>query len=220
MKLLLDYFPLAVFVGIYFWSGVEEPMYPAVQGLIVASVIQTVGVRLITGKFEQLHLWILGITIVLGGMTLAFRDPVFVQWKASGVAWLTALVLLYSQLIAKKPLIQKLMSSAFEDENIEVPEKAWSQINYSWPIGYTLFGFLNLYVAFNYSEAFWVKFKLFGLMGMTLLLIGFTIYTLSPYLMEAEESEQTEESQESQPDSNRESPVSKLANENANNKEA
>jgi intracellular septation protein len=29
-------------------------------------------------------------------------------------------------------------------------------------------GALNLYVAFNFDEATWVNFKLFGLMGLTL----------------------------------------------------
>jgi len=189
MKLLVDYFPLIVFVGIYFYSGVEQPMYPAVQGLIVASLIQTVVARLLTGKFEKLHLWILGLTLVLGGMTLLFRDPLFVQWKASVVAWVTALFLLYRQLLSKKPLIQGMMQNALEEDGatFEVPDPTWKAINYSWPVGYGLFGFLNLYVAFNFSEAFWVKFKLFGLLAMTVLLLAFTIYKLFPYIPKDED---------------------------------
>ncbi|TQV71598.1 septation protein IspZ [Aliikangiella marina] len=194
MKLLLDYFPIIIFVGIYFWSGAEQPMYPAVQGLIVASFIQTIGVRILTGKFEKLHLWILGLTVVLGGMTLVFRDPLFVQWKASAVLWLTAVVLLYSQLVMKKPLIQQLFTSALEDEEIDVPDKVWAQVNYAWPLVNFIFGFINLYVAFNFSEAFWVKFKLFGIFGMTFVLIGFTIYKLFPFILEAEKQKEIEES--------------------------
>ncbi len=191
MKLLFDYLPIAVFVGIYFYSNSETPMYPAVQGLIVASIIQTIGSRLLTGKFEKLHLWVLLVTIVFGGMTLAFRDPAFVQWKASVVLWLTAGVFLFRQFVHKKYLIQDMMQAAI-DEKLNVPKKTWMSVNLMWPIGYILFGFINLYVAFNFSEAFWVKFKLFGLFGFTLSLLIFTIVKLYPYLS-LEGEDKTEE---------------------------
>lgn len=32
-------------------------------------------------------------------------------------------------------------------------------------------GVLNLYVAFNYSEQAWVKFKLFGMLGLTVIFV-------------------------------------------------
>ena len=197
MKFFLDFFPLAIFVGIYFFSGAENPMHAAVIGLIIASFIQTIGTRLITGKFEKLHLWILLLTVVLGGMTLLFRDPLFIQWKATAVAWLTALVFLYRQLISKKPIIQSMMEKAFSEDDkgestaepsIQIPDSTWKSINYSWPIGYLLFGFLNLYVAFNFSEAFWVKFKLFGLLAMTLVLFAFTLYKIFPFIPKESEA--------------------------------
>lgn len=200
MKLFLDFFPLVVFVGIYFYSGSENPMYPAVQGLMIAAVIQTIGTRLLTGKFEKLHLWILLVTLVLGAMTLAFRDPAFVQWKASVVVWMFAAVFLFRQFVSKKLLIQEMLSAALEEE-MEVPESVWKTINMSWPIGYTLFGFLNLYVAFEFSEAFWVKFKLFGLMGLTVVLLIFTMTKLFPYFPEEKESEKTTEQKKTPADS-------------------
>lgn len=190
MKFLLDFFPLIVFVGVYSYSGAEHPMYPAVQGLMIASVIQTVGTRLITGKFERLHLGLLVITLVLGTLTLVFRNPAFLFWKASVVVWITAAVFLYTQFISKKPLIQKMMEPIIEDA--EVPSSIWFSINLSWPIANILFGFINLYVAFNFDEAFWVKFKLFGLLGLTLSLVAFSIFKLFPYIpMEEENNNET-----------------------------
>ncbi|MGX5173824.1 inner membrane-spanning protein YciB [Aliikangiella sp. IMCC44653] len=180
MKLFFDYLPIIAFVGIYFYIDSDTPLYPAVQGLMVASVIQTIGARLITGKFEKLHLWMLVVTLVFGALTLAFRAPEFVQWKASIVVWIMAAVFLFRQLVQKKYLIKDLLKAAL-DEGLSVPEKVWRQTNLIWPIGYFLFGFLNLYIAFNFSEAFWVKFKLFGLMGLTFALMAFTIYKLFPY---------------------------------------
>lgn len=192
MKFFLDFFPLAIFVGIYTYSSAEQPMYPAVQGLMVAVVIQTIGTRLLTGEFEKLHLWVLAITLVFGALTLIFRDPAFVQWKASIVVWLTAAVFAFRQLISKKLLIKEMMQSIVEELE-EVPEKIWKKINLSWPIAYVIFGFVNLYIAYNFSEAFWVKFKLFGLLALTFSLLIYTIYQLYPYFPEEseEESEKT-----------------------------
>ena len=193
MKLLLDFFPLVIFVGIYFYSSAEQPMYPAVQGLMVAAVIQTIGSRLLTGKFEKLHLWMLAITIVFGVMTLVFRNPAFVQWKASVVVWLMAAIFLFRQLVSKKLLIQEMMQATM-DEKLDIPENVWRTINISWPIGYILFGILNLYVAFSFSEAFWVKFKLFGLMGLTFSLLIYTMVKIFPYFPTEDEETDTNES--------------------------
>ncbi|PCI73295.1 MAG: hypothetical protein COB38_00940 [Gammaproteobacteria bacterium] len=181
MKLLLDFFPIAIFVGIYSWSSDPHPMYPAVQALMIATVIQNIATRLITGKFEKLHLWTLVITLIFGTMTLVFRDPAFIFWKASILVWATSLVFVYRQFVLKKILLKELFSKAI-DEEMEVPESIWKSLNILWSSAYFLFGFLNIYIAYEYSEAFWVKFKLFGLMGLNLILLGYIMYKIFPYM--------------------------------------
>ncbi|PHS12740.1 MAG: hypothetical protein COA86_18005 [Kangiella sp.] len=181
MKLLLDFFPIAIFVGIYSWSSDPHPMYPAVQALMIATVIQNIATRLITGKFEKLHLWTLVITLIFGTMTLVFRDPAFIFWKASILVWATSLVFIYRQFVLKKILLKELFSKAI-DEEMEVPESIWKSLNILWSSVYFLFGFLNIYIAYEYSEAFWVKFKLFGLMGLNLVLLGYIMYKIFPYM--------------------------------------
>ncbi|MET1253796.1 inner membrane-spanning protein YciB [Aliikangiella maris] len=203
MKIFLDFFPILVFVGIYFYSGVKDPMQPAVIGLIIASAIQTVGSRLLTGKFEKLHLWTLLITSVFGAMTVVFHDAAYVQWKASILVWVMAGIFLYRQFILNKLFIKEMLSAAIE-ENLDVPENIWKKINLIWPVGYILFGFLNLYIAFNFSEAFWVKFKLFGLMGLTLTLVIYTISKIFPYIPKEESNQQTDFSEKTSPNKSNE----------------
>jgi len=181
MKFFLDFFPIAIFVGVYAFYDAEQPMYPAVIALMAATIVQNIGTKLLTGKFEKLHVWTLLITLVAGSLTLIFRDPAFIFWKASVLVWVTALVFLYRQHILDKILLEEMLTKTF-DEPIEVPRKLWRQLNHIWAASYTLFGFLNLYVAYNYSEAFWVKFKLFGLMGLNILLIVFIMSKIFRYL--------------------------------------
>jgi len=194
MKFFLDFFPIVVFVGVYVLSGDEKPMYPAVMALMAATVIQNIGTRLLTGKFEKLHLWTLVITLIFGTMTLIFRDPAFIFWKASILVWVTALVFLYRQHILKKILLKEMLTKAI-DEEITVPDSFWGKLNHIWALSYTVFGFLNLYIADQFSEAFWVQFKLWGLMGLNFILLGYIMYKIYPYLPLEEVEANSEENQ-------------------------
>jgi intracellular septation protein len=186
MKFFLDFFPIVIFVGVYVLSGDEQPMYPAVMALMAATVVQNIGTKLLTGKFEKLHLWTLIITLVFGTMTLIFRDPAFIFWKASVLVWVTAIVFLYRQHFLDKILLQEMLSKAV-DEPIDAPKQLWAKLNHIWAFSYATFGFINLYVAFNYSEASWVQFKLFGLMALNLLLLIYIMFKIYPYLPLEEE---------------------------------
>jgi intracellular septation protein len=53
-------------------------------------------------------------------------------------------------------------------KEIRVPEPAWASLNWSW-VGFSSpWASLNLYVAFNFEESTWVKFKLVGGAGLML----------------------------------------------------
>jgi intracellular septation protein len=62
-------------------------------------------------------------------------------------------------------------------EHIQLPAKVWFKLNIAWIIFFIGSGIANLYVAFNFDEATWVNFKLFGLLGLTIVfVVGQTIY--------------------------------------------
>jgi intracellular septation protein len=62
------------------------------------------------------------------------------------------------------------MESASTDTEtaIELESKEWNSLNLAWVIFFIVGGALNIYVAYSYPESTWVKFKLFGLIGLTL----------------------------------------------------
>jgi intracellular septation protein len=107
------------------------------------------------------------IITVFGGATLILKDPTFIQWKPSILYWLFATGLLTSQWLFNKNPIRKLM-----EKQIQLPDTVWAKLNFGWAMLFTALGFLNLYVAFNYSQDTWVDFKLFGITGI---MFGFII---------------------------------------------
>ena len=54
---------------------------------------------------------------------------------------------------------------------LQVPRSVWLRVNLMWVGVFLLSGVANLYVAFNYSTETWVDFKVFGLIGATLVFV-------------------------------------------------
>ena len=185
MKFLLDFFPVVLFFIVYKFFGDIPPqwiepvnqlpfvsidpneskdaIYFATLTIIVATIIQNIGHWLLFKKLEKMHIISLGILLAFGTLTLAFKDPLFIKWKVSIFNWVFAAVIIGSQFIGKKPLIERMMSHA-----IETPKQIWKRVNFGWGLFFTFVGFVNIYVAYNYSEEAWVDFKLFGVLGMTI----------------------------------------------------
>jgi intracellular septation protein len=173
MKFLFDLFPILLF----FLAYKLYDIYVATAVAIAAAFLQTGLYWLKHRKFETMHLVTLAILIVFGGLTLILRDPVFIKWKPTVVNWLFGLVFLGSRYIGRRTLVERMMSHA-----ISVPAPIWQKLNWAWTLFFIAIGLVNLYVAYNYSEAAWVNFKLFGMVGLTLVFVFIQAFYLSRYM--------------------------------------
>jgi intracellular septation protein len=66
---------------------------------------------------------------------------------------------------------------------ITLERALWSKLNLMWIGFFVLMGAVNLYVAYHYDESTWVNFKLFGILGMTLVFVviqGFWLASKMP----------------------------------------
>jgi len=160
MQLLIDFFPIIVFFAVYKISG----MYAATGAIIVAMAAQ-IGYQWLRHRKVSMMLLVSGLLVaLLGGITLAFRDPLFIQWKPTVVNWLFAAAFLGSQLFGDKTLTERIMGHA-----LELEASLWRQLNLMWVANFLLLGAANLFVVYHYDEATWVNFKLFGMVGLSLL---------------------------------------------------
>ena len=124
------------------------------------------------------------IVWIFGGLTLFYHDKMFIQWKPTILNWLMSAALIGSHYFAKRNFVQRMLGS-----QLKLPDKIWVRLNFGWAIGFFLAGVANLYVAFNYSEAFWVNYKLIGGTAITLAYIGImiTYLVLGGYLKTEED---------------------------------
>jgi intracellular septation protein len=174
-KFLFDLFPVILFFVAYKFFGI----FTATAVAIVATIAQIIYSKIRHGKVEKMLLVSGAIIGVLGGVTLLLHDKTYIMWKPTVLYWVLAATLMISNLFFKKNFIQQMMTKM-----IDAPTPIWSKLNFAWAIFLILLGFLNLYVAFNYTENAWVNFKLFGVTSlMFIFIIGQTL-ALKKYLIE------------------------------------
>ncbi len=181
MKLLFDFFPVVLFFVAYKMYG----FFVGTAVAIGATFLQVGLFWLRHRRFETTHLVVLAIVTLFGGATLLLDDPIFFKWKPTVAYWLFAAAFLGSQFIGSKSITERMMSHA-----VQAPSAVWTRLNLAWVVFFALMGLLNIYVAYNFSEDTWVNFKLFGILGLTLLFVLGQGVVLARYMDEAEAPEE------------------------------
>jgi intracellular septation protein len=137
--------------------------------------------RALDGRWEKRSLWTLVAVVVFGGATLVLRDQTFIQWKPTIFNWGLALVFAGFQLFGERNLLERTLG-----QQLSLPATVWRQVNLLWIGNFTVVGALNLYVAYRFSESFWVSYKLYSAIGFTLVLTLLTGLIMGPHLRESE----------------------------------
>ena len=194
MKQIFELIPLILFFIAFKMDGETysllnfsyefDGIYSATAILMAATAIQVVLTRIITGKVEKQLLWLFGIIVVAGSATLILRNDIFIMWKPTVFNWGLALVLLGGMFLGKKSLLEKMLG-----QQIQLPAAAWLRLNQVWIANFLIVGSLNLYVAYNFSQAAWVNYKLYSSIGFTLVLMIITMIIVVPHIKDkADES--------------------------------
>jgi intracellular septation protein len=162
MKLLFDFFPILLFFIAYKFAGI----YVATAIAIITSFVQVAYHFIRYRRFENMQLLTLVLIAVLGGATIWLHDEMFIKWKPTVINWVLAILFFTSHWIGKQPLIKRLMQ-----DHVELPNTVWRRLNFSWIGFFFLTGLANLYVVYNFDTDTWVNFKLFGILGLTLIFV-------------------------------------------------
>ena len=159
MKQFIEFIPLIVFFAVYKFYDI----YTATGALVVVTGLQLLYSWLRYRRVEKMQLFTFVLVGFFGGLTVFFHDDAFIKWKVTVINMLFALALLIGRYGFGKNLIKQMLA-----KELQAPDRVWDNVNLGWVGFFTLCGLLNLYVAFNLSQEMWVNFKVFGLLGMTL----------------------------------------------------
>jgi intracellular septation protein len=170
MKQFFEFVPIVVFVITYFFTDI----YYATGALMIAVTLQVGAMRVAGREIGHQLMVTFWLSLVFGGLTLLYQDKTFIQWKPTILNWLLACALFGSHFIGDRNLVQRML-----DAQMTLPSRIWAHLNFGWVGGFALAGILNLYVAYNFSESFWVSYKLIGGFGLTLLYVLATVAYLA-----------------------------------------
>lgn len=168
MKFFYDLLPVILFFVAYKMYDI----FVATAVAIIATLAQIAIVYLKHRKLEKMLVFNGLMISILGGLTILLKDKYFIMWKPSVIYWAFALALLFADQFFNRNLVQLALGKQMELSRI-----VWKKINIFTALFFIFLGFVNLFVAYNYSENTWVNFKLFGLTGLLFLyMIAIAIY--------------------------------------------
>ena len=159
MRHLAEYAPLALFLLVFFLKDI----YWATSALMLSYSLGMFYLWRIDGKLSGMHKGTLAFILVLGMLTVIFRNEKFIQWKPTIANWAFAVAFLYTHKYSAQPLVKSLFGKA-----VKLKDQDWLNLSLMWVVFFSVVGIANLYVAYNFSMTAWVQFKVFGLLGATL----------------------------------------------------
>jgi len=184
-QLLVDVGPLIVFFAANFFAPVPPALkiFVATGAFMAAMVAAMIYSALRFGKISPM-LWFSGVlVVVMGGVTLWLHDETFIKMKPT-IYYVFVSALLGFGLIADKPLLKRVLGTAYPG----LDEEGWRKLTRNWAIFFLFLAALNEAVWRNSSTDFWVGFKLWGAIPLTFLFAAANIPMLLKHGLNSEEA--------------------------------
>lgn len=174
LKMVLELGPLVVFFLANSYGDRLAEMFPVLQALggkifvgtaflMVAMLISQTISLLVLRHIAVMPLITLGFVLVMGALTLWLQDDMFIKMKPTIVNCIFGVALL-GGLVFGKSLLAYVFGSAFG-----LDEEGWRKLTLRWGIFFFVLAALNEVVWRNFSSDFWVAFKVWGTMPLTML---------------------------------------------------
>jgi len=172
IKFITDFGPLLIFFYFYKKYGINEAILP----LIIATLIATGILYFLEKKIPKIPIIGAALVAIFGGLTLYFDDKIFFYMKPTIVNILFAGILFIGNFFLKKNLLKSLLETS-----IKLEDQGWEILNQRWTLFFIFLAILNELVWRTQSEDFWVKFKVFGIIPITLIFTMFQINLINKY---------------------------------------
>lgn len=169
VRMAIELGPLVVFFLLnskadsIFGNAEAQNIFYATGGFMAATVV-SLGYSY--AKFRKVPTMplVTGIFVMIfGALTIYLQDDQFIKVKPTIVNALFAAALLGAAAMGK-PIMKQLFDGAFN-----LTDRGWMVLTVRWGLFFVLLGVINEVVWRNFSTDFWVSFKLFGVMPLTMI---------------------------------------------------
>ena len=177
IKFSADFGPLLLFFIIYFNN--ENDLKLAIPPFIVATLVSLIVIYLLEKKLPVVPLMGGIIITFFGGLTLYFDNKIFFYMKPTIVNLLFACILFFGKFFTEKPLLK-----IFFKTTMKIEDEGWKKLNDRWIIFFIFVAILNECVWRTQTEAFWVNFKVWGLLPISFIFAASQITLINKYKLE------------------------------------
>ncbi len=161
LKLLVEFGPIIVFFSTYKYSDI----FMATMLMLAVTAIGLV-VSYIIDRRVSMPLLISGsVLLATGSITIISGDPKFIKMKPTIVNLVFGLILLIGALKGRG-LVKYVFAAA-----IKMPDLCWLTLSRRFAAYFLIMAVTNEMVWRNFSEEYWVNFKIFGFVPLTVLFI-------------------------------------------------
>lgn len=182
LKPMVEYGPLVVFFLAYWkWD-----LLTATGWLMGATAIGLITSYAISRHIPMMPLVTAIIVGIFGGLTLWLQDETFIKMKPTIVEGLFSAIL-FGGLLFKRPLLKPLLGHAWPME-----DRGWMLLSLRFAFFFAAMAVLNEFMWRNFSTDVWVSFKVFGLMGLTLVFAVTQASLMKRYALPLEADPQNE----------------------------
>ena len=174
IKFLADFGPLLIFFIIYFNN--DQDLKIAIPPFIIATLISLAIIYLLEKKVSMVAL-VSGILITFfGGLTIYFNNKIFFYMKPTIINVLFAGILFFGKYFTQKNLLKIFFQNA-----LNLKEEGWKKLNYRWICFFIFVAVINEVVWRTQSEAFWVNFKVWGLLPISFIFAASQVPLINKY---------------------------------------
>ena len=158
MRLAIEAGPLAVFFIVNSLQGI---MWGTAVFMLATTVSVILSIRL-EKRWPIMPIVSCFFVLLFGGLTLALNDDLFIKLKPTIVNLLFAAVL-FVGLALRRQVLKVLLGTL-----MELTDLGWRLLTWRWAVFFVFLAALNEIVWRTMSTYFWVSFKLFGILPLTL----------------------------------------------------
>jgi intracellular septation protein len=159
LKLVLDIGPLVLFFAINARFGI----FTATAGFMVAVLAALAVSYALTRHIAIMPLVTAAIVSVFGGLTLILHNETFIKLKP------TIIYLLFGGTLIAGLVFGKSFLGILFDSVFNLTKEGWRKLTWRWALFFVALAVLNEIVWRNFSTDFWISFKLFAVVPLTLL---------------------------------------------------
>lgn len=200
LKLALEMGPLVVFFLANTYGEELAAMYPFFADLggkifvgtacfMVAMAISLALTWILERRLAIMPLVTAVMVFVFGALTLYLQDETFIKVKPTIVNVLFGVTILGMLFIWKKPAMKFLFDGPFK-----LDDEGWVKLSFRWGCYFLFLAAVNEIVWRNFSNDFWVNFKVWGTMPMTIIFMAFQYPVMVKHGLEEEEPNNTQSS--------------------------